>query len=379
MTAKPVVALDIGWTKVACAIGLSHERTPGWELLGSGVEPYPAPNDSGVPDPLVVARAIEAAIDATGVTAELTRALVCLSHPALQSERVRAAVPIADEPVAVKARDVARLRTAALNQSLAIDRDVLHMECLGYAGNGFARVGDPRGLCATRLQGDFLLVTMPVAVRRTLLEAVESVGLEALDVRYAPAAALAGAADERSAGGRVLVIDLGGLSIDLAVFEAGVLTACRVEPWGGVSLARDLARELDVTLEQATASIREGTASREERVRAHLDAAWARLEEGIRTVLGGEPKPDLVLVAGRAALMDGFVEWVERTLGIPTALCRSPRTHRSADLSRQLALCPAIGLLELASRPRAGAALASPGGPLGRVLERAKAVLVEYF
>ena len=35
MTVQPLVALDIGSTKVACAVALPHERSPGFELLGT--------------------------------------------------------------------------------------------------------------------------------------------------------------------------------------------------------------------------------------------------------------------------------------------------------------------------------------------------------
>ena len=53
---RPLVALDIGSTKVACAIGLPHEQQPGFELLGSGIVAYPALTDAWLSDPLMVGR-----------------------------------------------------------------------------------------------------------------------------------------------------------------------------------------------------------------------------------------------------------------------------------------------------------------------------------
>ena len=42
----PLVALDIGSTKVTCAVGLPHEHAPGFELLGSSLLSYPSLSDT---------------------------------------------------------------------------------------------------------------------------------------------------------------------------------------------------------------------------------------------------------------------------------------------------------------------------------------------
>ena len=222
---RPLVALDIGSTKVACAIGLPHEQGPGFKLLGSGIVAYPTLTESWLSDPLMVGRTIEQALEACAVTGDFHRAMVAMSHPQLASEQVRSAIQVGDEPLAVKPSDVDRLQARALDQALGIDRDPLVVERLSFSGNGFEGVREPLGRSATRLVGHFHIVTMPMAARRAIVQAVESAGLEVMRLHLslnAIAAAVIGAFPQTH---RQLVVDIGGLSADAGLFVNGQLWA----------------------------------------------------------------------------------------------------------------------------------------------------------
>ena len=76
MSLKPIVALDLGSTKVACAIALPHEHSAGFELLGTSLSAYPVLLESWLSDPLIVGRTIEQALEATAVRGDFHRAVV---------------------------------------------------------------------------------------------------------------------------------------------------------------------------------------------------------------------------------------------------------------------------------------------------------------
>ena len=392
MAFRPLVALDVGSTKVACAIGLSKQesdppampfrtgpelsRRARWDLLGSSVVAYPGPMDGWLSDPLIVSQAIEQALESTGVAGVFHAASVAISHPLLQSECVRATVHIADEPVAVRMRDVNRLRAVALDQALGIDREPLLVELLGCDGNGFEGVRDPRGLPATRLRGTFRIVTMPLAARRLVTQAVESAGLHLSKLTYTLTAAWSSLGEE-VARERVLFIDAGGLMTDIGLIDEGVLHASATIQAGGATLADAIAKELSVTMEQASAWSLEGTACRKPEVRSRIEQYRQAVQETVGTILKDQPRPDLAVVGGRGALVDGFAEWIEQACRMRTMLCRSERTRHLRDVSLQVGASPAIGLLE--------ASLRVPGAPpgpshrLGRLLEQTKLILTEYF
>jgi cell division protein FtsA len=378
VSTQPLVALDLGSTKVACAIGMPHERSSGFELVGTSLVPYPTLGEAWPGDLLMVSRTIEQALEATGVSGDFHRALVAVSHPSLVSERVRAAVALGDEPVPVRAQDLTRLQTAALDQVLGVDREPLLVERLGCSGNGFDGVRDPRGLTATRLTGAFHVVTMPVALRRAIVQAVESAGLEIARLGSTLPAALAGAADERALKQRVLVIDVGGLSTDVGLFVEGVLQGSGVVPWGGLRLAAAVARDFQVTMEQSLTWSLEGTACRKAGVRTLVTDQWRALGEAIHALCADQPKPDAAVMTGRGALIDGFAEWVEQATAMATVLGRSERLSRMADLSRQVGVSHAVGLLELATRGIDSASHRSPR-LFNRLIDQTRTILTEYF
>ena len=377
MATPPLIALDLGSTKIGCVIALPSDEAPGYHVVGHSLTPYSGALPTWPQDPLAVGRTIEQALAATGFGGELIDAHVALSHPALHSETIQAAITLADEPISVRRQDLDRLARVALTQALGVDRDALVMERLGCSGNGFDDVRDPRGLPATRLVGRFRIVTVPSAVRRAAIQAVECAGLDVARLTYSLIADAAGS-EANPETGRLLLVDIGGLNTDLGLFVEGVLEASQTIPWGGTVLATALARTMRVTQEQAERLSLEGLGSHRDEVREHVNAGLTQLQEALETLLAGQPLPDRAICAGRGCLIDGVVEWVERTTGVNTTLGRTPRLQGMGDLADQVGLTTAMGLLEVACATTARAA-GPPVGLAARVIERTKFLLAEYF
>ena len=375
---RPLVALDIGSTKVACAVGLPHERSAGFELLGTSLVPYPTISDTWLADAAVVGRTIEQALAATGVHESIDQALVTMNHPLLTSERVRVVVPLGDEPMIIRAKDLDRLQRRALDHMLSVDREPLLVERLSCAGNGFEGVRDPRGLTATRLAGTFHIATIPLAARQTVVQAVESAGLQVSRLAYSLVAGLAGASDEAASRQRLLLVDVGGLTSDVGLMTDGMLQVLRIVPWGGQTLATAIARDIHGTMDQGVTWSLEGPACRKSEVGPIIERHWALLQQAIEHVLEEQPRPERVFISGRGALSDGFMEWIERVTGAPVVLCRSPRTSSLTDLSQKIGLSAAIGLLEMTTRSAEQEAQRSPH-LLNRLIHHTRTILREYF
>jgi len=374
---QPLVALDIGSTKVACAIGLPREPGPGFELLGTSLIPYQTLSDAWLGDPLTVGRTIEQALEAAAVSGDFHRALVAFSHPLLVSEHVTASVTLGDEPIAVRERDLERLAARALDHVLSVDREPLVIERLSCAGNGFESVREPLGLTATRLTGAFHIVTMPTAARRALVQAVEFAGLDVAQLTLSLQAVTA-AGSSAGSPARCLVVDVGGVNTDVGLFVDGQLHALQTVPWGGLTLAMEVAKASRVTVEHAVTLSLEGRASRKPEIRQLLEDALPRLQSAIHRLLEGQPLPDTALVCGRGALIDGMVEWLEEVTEITTSVTRSPQTHTMTDLARQIGVSACLGLLEAATSRTDGFDTRS-ARLVDRLIDRTRTLLTEYF
>lgn len=339
---------------------------------------YPLMSEAWLGDPLMVGRTIEQALEATAVSADFHRAIVAINHPALKSECLQVSVALGDEPMTIRTRDLDRLQQAALAQALGVDREPLLVERLGCDGNGFTSVRDPRGLSATRLVGRFHIVTLPLSARRALVQAVESAGLEVAKLTYTLPFSVAGAGIDPMKHQRVLAIDMSGLSADVGMLVDGVLEALTVVPWGGFHLTTTIAKELSVTMDQAMSWSLQGVACRKPEVRDIIERSWQSLQEAIAGVLANQPRPDAVCLTGRAALTDGFAEWVEQATGVSASIARSIRTQQFSDLSRQVGLTTAIGLLEQVTRTPDEVSARSPH-LLNRLIDQTRTILTEYF
>ncbi len=389
MRRQPVLAIDVGSTKVAWAIGQpgldrgvaipgQPARAP-FDLLGCGAAPLAASKGNWPSDPIGLAEALERALSEAGISRVPECGVAALSHPALQHRQATAYVDLADEPVTIRGRDLERVQALAVAQTLAIDRAVLVVEPLGYSGNGFSGVQDPRGLTATRLSGAFLLVTIPVAVRRVVLQALELLGVELERMTSSLKAAIASGIVEEWKGERVLVADLGGCSCDIALLDHGSLVKSQTAPWGGDLVVQAVARESRLSWDRALAVTLQGFHAKPE-VSALLENLLGLLRGHLDAFLRDELLPARAIVTGRTALIDGLIEWLEAALGVPAALGRSSWTRSLGELPRQVALSPVLGMLALGlERSESQIASSASSGPIDRLLARTKQILVDYF
>lgn len=361
--------------------------SPDPELLGTGLATYPTVQTTWPCDPTLLARTMEEALALARLTDWPERAIVSLTHPELGHRTISAQLDLADEPMTIRARDLQRLHAQAITQTLELDREAFLLEPLGYAGNGFESVSDPKGLAATRLRGMFQFITVPLAVKRAVLRALEIVGLE-LDRMVCGLQASAVACIPPSQWSRrVLLMDIGGCCTDLAMFDRGRLAKTTSLPWGGMIVADAIAKRGRMTAEQALSASLAGPSSPNPLVRAIFEEQLRLLESPIHQLLEDAVLPDAAVVTGRGACLDGMVEWVGRVSGLSAKLGRSQLAKDCGNLTRQVALSPALGLLQLSARlsapspDGASARLGIHGSErlVDRLLDRARHVLVEYF
>ncbi len=368
-----LVALDIGATKVACVT--AHGP---FEIVGSSVVAYPTVSAAWPVDAQMIGRTIEQAVEGAGGAIGKSRVIAAISHPHSAHAQVTASIDLSAEPAPVQARDVARVRQQALGQALGMDQDALLLEPLGYQGNGFEQVRDPRTLPTTRLRGTFALVTMPLVVRQVVVRAIETAGLDLDHLVYGPQALAAACTAPGEGMEPWLLIDLGGCSTECVIVQQGRLQRGLTLAWGGLTVVEAIASRCRTTWNQALAFSLSGLASPKPDVRAVWQEQLDAFKSSLQPLLDGASLPARAVVSGRGALVDGIVEWVQSALEMPTTLGRSARAP-SAELSQQVALSTAFGVLELVERPAPLTARPPSSRFVDRLVDRTRSLLVEYF
>lgn len=245
-----IAALDVGTTKVCCFIATTDDHG---QLQISGVGHHRA---SGLRNGQVVnmdeaEASIRAAVDAAEQMANerIDQAFVNVTCGSPRSSQVDVELAVSGHEI--KDIDVRRIMETAGGHFDAADRDLIHCIPTGYSIDGANGIIDPRGMHGEKLGVNIHLVTAALGQSRNLSTVIERCHLDIQDkVVSAYASGLACLVeDEKELG--VTVIDMGGGTTSVAVFQEGHIEFVETIPIGGNHVTSDIAKGLSTPVAKA--------------------------------------------------------------------------------------------------------------------------------
>ena len=245
--------LDIGSSKIACVIAEvpSDNNLESLRVLGTGLHRSQGVLGGTITDPRAAEAAIRAAVAQAERAAGLTLkdVFVSITCGRLKSSSFAAHAEIG--PLGVRDSDLTRVIDGARSYVERDGRALVHMNRLHYRLDGSPCGEDPRGMAAGRLTAGMHAVAAGEGAIRNLIHTVERCDLTVSGLVAAPyAAALAvTSAEERRLG--VTVVDMGGGTITLAVFNEGHFVHCEAFPAGGHHLTFEIAQKLHAPIAEA--------------------------------------------------------------------------------------------------------------------------------
>ena len=117
----------------------------------------------------------------------------------------------------------------------------MHVVPRDFTVDGQDGVGDPVGMVGSRLEADVHVVTAPVAVTQNIVTCMNKAGIEVVQLvleQFAAAEAVL-TPDEKELG--IALVDIGGGTTELAVYQRGSIAHTAVIPIGGDHFTNDLA------------------------------------------------------------------------------------------------------------------------------------------
>ncbi len=147
--------------------------------------------------------------------------------------------------------DITRVIDASQVLSIPPEREIIDVIPKQFIVDGLDEINDPRGMIGVRLEMEGMIITGSKTVLHNLLRCVERAGLQVAEICLQPLAtsSVAISKDEKSLG--VCLIDIGGGSITISVFEQGTLQNTTVLPIGGDHITNDIAIGLRISTEEA--------------------------------------------------------------------------------------------------------------------------------
>jgi cell division protein FtsA len=247
-----LVALDIGTTKVCALIGELDRGAA--NVIGIGTAPSDGLRKGVVIDIDRTVQSIAAAIEAAERMSgyKVRSALVGISGNHISSQNSRGMVAISGR------RDIARDDTlraidAARAVSIPNTREILHVIARGYVVDGQAGVRDPIGMTAVRLEVETHIVTASTTSVQNLSKCVHKAGVEIDELVLTPLATGEAVLSDEDRELGVALVDVGGDTTDVAIFQDGSISHAATIPFGGRTVTSDLGIVLRVAPDSAEA------------------------------------------------------------------------------------------------------------------------------
>ncbi|MBK9448832.1 MAG: cell division protein FtsA [Bacteroidetes bacterium] len=251
-TEKIVVGLDIGTTKVCAIVGKKNEFGK-INILGFGKA-----ESDGVSRGVVVnidktveaiRKAVAEAEKQSGVDINVVYVGIAGEH--IRSMQHKGIITLSNPDMEISAMDVKRLHDDMFKIATPPGMEILHVLPQEYTVDNQVGIKDPVGMSGVRLEGNFHVVTGQTTAANNIYKCVRKAGLEARELILEPLASSAAVLtdEEREAG--VCLVDIGGGTTDLAIFEDNIIRHTAVIPFGGNIVTEDIKQGCSVMRRQA--------------------------------------------------------------------------------------------------------------------------------
>ena len=403
-----VVGLDIGTSKVCTVVGELLDEG-GVDVIGIGVTDSKGLKRGVVVNLEAAVESIKKSIEEAELMAgvEVGSVQLAISGPHIKGFNSRGVVAVAGKNREVTRDDVRRAIDAARAVSLPAGREILHVLPQDFVVDEQEGIGAPVGLTGARLEVNVHIITGSQTATQNLVACVNRAGVEVMDTVIGQLAASETVltSDEKELG--VAVVDIGGGTADLAIFERGSLWHTAVIAVGGDHFTNDIAVGLRTPIPDAekvkrrvgcalSSMVEEdetievaSVGGRRPRVMARRilsDILQPRAEEMFHLIWDEISKAGyekslnsgLVLTGGGAQL-EGMSEIAEQIFDLPIRRGVPVGVGGLADHVSNPAFATAVGLVLYASRHRGPTTSAAGGGALTRVMGRLKMVFKEFF
>lgn len=252
MEERIVVGLDIGTTKV-CAIVASIDELQQINILGVGRAPSDGLNRGVVVNIDRTVNAIRTAIEqaqlASGIEVRSVNVGIAGDH--IRSLRSKGVITINNRDNEITSKDVERLLEDCQQIMLPADQQIIHVIPQEFIVDGQDGISDPVGMSGMRMEAEVHIITGLVSAAKNIYRCVEKAGFEVADVILEPLASSYAVLDDEEKEAGVVLVDIGGGTTDVAVFQENTIRHTAVIAIAGQKVTDDIRIGLSVLEDQA--------------------------------------------------------------------------------------------------------------------------------
>jgi len=412
-TSRYAVGIDIGTTTVRCVVGHIDATTGAPTIVGVGQAPNSGMRKGVVANLAGPAQAIDDALgEAERMSGyQVNAASISINGAHILSTKADGMIAVGAMDHEIVHEDLARIEEVATLGKVPANREILEVVPHSYRLDGQDNIKDPLGMTGTRLEINANVVSALAPHLANLQKSAEMAKVDPRVITPAVLAAARAVLSEQQIENGVAVVDLGGATTSVAVFEEGDLQYIGVIPVGGVTISNDLAIGLKtdpeiaekVKLSHAVAVGRKeagavsvkhekevfsfSSADIDEIVEARLDEIFEAVHKELKKAGRAGQLPSGVVLTGGTAKIKGIAEYAKDKLGLAARVGKSSGYGGVAENIEEPQFATVVGLMLIdaqgasqAQAPRKSgnsvsgkAAIKNAGGMISKFLDRFKA------
>ena len=399
------VGIDVGTTVIRCVVGHVDPATGTPTIVGVGQAPNSGMRKGTVVNLNGPAHAIDQALgEAERMSGyEVNSATISVNGAHILSTRADGMIAVGTAGQEIVEDDLRRLEDVATTGKVPANREVLEVVPFSYTLDGQGNIKDPIGMSGTRLEINANVVSAMTPYVKNLEKATELATVVPNATVPSVVAAAKAVLTEQQIESGVAVIDLGGSTTGISVFEEGDLQYVGVVPMGGVNITNDLAIGLktdpeiaeQVKLQHAVASgsrenksvsvkhdkevLSFNTEDIDEIVGARLEEIFELINKELKKAGRAGQLPSGVVLVGGTANLKGIAESAKEHLGVAARIGKASGFGGVADNIDKPEYATVVGLMLVDAEASRERTQKSHGGPNGASLKNAGGFIQGIF
>jgi len=370
------VGLDIGSSNIRCVVGLQEAESPAPSIIGVGTAPSEGVRRGNITDIEETVSAISAAVDEAERVAgvNVSHATVGINGSHVLAVGSHGIVAVGATSREISREDVARAQEAAAVMQLPPNREIVQVSPRSYTLDGQEDIKDPVGMSGLRLELDSVLITTATPFINNITRSVNQAGLQIDSLAINPIAAASTLVGKRDMELGTVLIDIGGGTTGMAVYEEEQLLHVAVIPIGSGHITNDLAIGLrtDIdTAEQVKLANVDATpsykASRKDKdikikeiggdeievskrevaniAQARLDEIFELVNEQLKKLKREGMLPGGVILCGAGSKLKNIDEYAKHVLRLPARVAKPEGYSGIIDKVSDSGFAVAVGLM----------------------------------
>ena len=375
--------LDIGSNSVRMVVGQLLGKENGnleLQILGAAESPSEGVQKGVVSSIEDVVSSISSCLERVErmVGVPIDSVWVGISGLHILSQGSKGVVAVSKANSEITEEDVSRAIEAARSIATPLNYEVLHVLPRHYTVDGQTGIKDPTSMTGVRLEVDTQIILGSSSQIKNLTRAVYRAGLDIEDLVLFILATAEVVVTKRQKELGVMVVNLGGTTTGMAVFEEGELIHTAIIPLGSQNITNDIAMGLRIPPEDIAERVKieygscnpDLTSKKEdidlfdvgapdhqvikkkflsEIISARVEEILQKVDDELRKIQRSGLLPAGVVFTGAGAKIPGLVELAKKVLRLPANLGYPLNVVSVTDKVNDLGFATAVGLVKWGS------------------------------